>query len=248
MQQHVERAGPSRADEQIEVVADEAGFGKHAVRQGDLVLMHYTGKQTSFCHRSYSHQSGMVTTLLGPCCCPTTTVMVIMPFPAQINLIRRLRMSPCPCLHHAGTLEDGQVFDSTKGGLKYRDGGDGVFRPVVVRLSGYPQPGICLGLQQAVEGMKIGGKRTVKVPAGLGFGDKTVLAPYAIVPGNATVQYEIELLRVSSVGPDLLVKVRELDSGMRWQLQQWAVWWPAHGAGSKACAGANSWAACVPAS
>lgn len=102
------------------------------------------------------------------------------------------------------------MFDSTKGGLKYRDGGPGVFRPVVVRLSGYPQPGICLGLQQAVEGMRIGGKRTVKVPAQLGFGEQTVLAPYAVVPGGSTLQYEIELLRVSSVGPDLLVKVGKL--------------------------------------
>jgi hypothetical protein len=106
-------------------------------------------------------------------------------------------------------LEDGQVFDSTKGtDLKYRDGGYGVYRPVVVRLSGYPQPGICLGLQQALEGMTIGGRRTVKVPAALGFGDKPVLAPYAMVPAGSAVQYEIELLRVSSVGPDLLVKVR----------------------------------------
>ena len=77
------------------------------------------------------------------------------------------------------------MFDSTKGGLKYRDGGPGVFRPVVVRLSSYPQPGICLGLQQALVGMKIGGKRSVKVPAQLGFGNSTVLAPYAVVPGEA---------------------------------------------------------------
>lgn len=38
-------AGPSRAeDAQIEVIADEAGFGQHPVRQGDLVLLHYTGE------------------------------------------------------------------------------------------------------------------------------------------------------------------------------------------------------------
>jgi hypothetical protein len=108
----------------------------------------------------------------------------------------------------AGTLGDGQVFDSTRGDdLKYRDGGYGVYRPAVVRISGSPVPGICLGLQQAIQGMKIGGKRVAKVPASLAFGDKTVLAPFAIVPGGSTVQYDIELLRVSSVGPDLLVKV-----------------------------------------
>jgi len=104
------------------------------------------------------------------------------------------------------------VFDSTRGGLKYRDGGLGILRPVVVRLSGYPQPGICLGLQQALEGMTIGGKRSVKVPAQLGFGKETVLAPYAVVPGGSTLRYDIEVLRVSSVGPDLLVKVRHSSS------------------------------------
>lgn len=38
------RAGPSRAEAQIEVVADEPGTGQHPVRQGDLVLLHYTGE------------------------------------------------------------------------------------------------------------------------------------------------------------------------------------------------------------
>lgn len=114
-------------------------------------------------------------------------------------------------------MPDGQVFDSTQAdNIRYRDGGFGVFRPVVVRLSSYPQPGICLGLQQALEGMRIGGRRTVKVPAALGFGDREVLAPYAVVPGGSTVTYDIQLLRVSSVGPDLLVKVRHI------QRQEWA--------------------------
>jgi hypothetical protein len=111
----------------------------------------------------------------------------------------------CCC---SGSLEDGQVFDSTRGGFKYRDGGPGVFRPVVVRLSGSPVPGITLGLQQGIAGMTIGGKRSIKVPAQLGFGQQTVLAPYAIVPAGASLRYDIELLRVSSLGPDMLVKVR----------------------------------------
>lgn len=40
---HLTPSGPSQAEEQVEVVADEPGFGQHAVRQGDLVLVHYTG-------------------------------------------------------------------------------------------------------------------------------------------------------------------------------------------------------------
>jgi hypothetical protein len=49
--------GPSRAEDaaQIEVVADEAGFGQHPVRQGDLVLMHYTGKGPD---SSRTHETG----------------------------------------------------------------------------------------------------------------------------------------------------------------------------------------------
>lgn len=78
----------------------------------------------------------------------------------------------------------------------------------MVRLSGAPQPGICEGLQQALIGLTIGGKRVVKVPSSLGFGGSPVLAPYAMVPGGSELTYDIELVRVSSVGPDLLVKVR----------------------------------------
>jgi hypothetical protein len=90
-------------------------------------------------------------------------------------------------VHWVGTLTDGAtVFDSTRGeGLTYRDGGAGKTRPAVVRLGGAPtQPGVCLGLQEALSGMRIGGRRTVTVPAALGFGNQPALAPYAIVPGQ----------------------------------------------------------------
>ncbi|GLC36207.1 hypothetical protein PLESTF_001468300 [Pleodorina starrii] len=109
--------------------------------------------------------------------------------------------------HYVGRLEaTGQVFDSTRGGLAYRDGGPGVLRPAAVALGGGPVPGICEGLQQALEGMSIGGRRTVRVPASLGFGSQPVLAPYGIVPAGSTLLYEVELLRLSAVGPDQLTK------------------------------------------
>eukprot|EP00878_Enallax_costatus_P018145 GHUV01019092.1.p2 GENE.GHUV01019092.1~~GHUV01019092.1.p2 ORF type:complete len:181 (+),score=46.44 GHUV01019092.1:1763-2305(+) len=141
-------AGNSSAAESVEVLSDQEGFGQHAVRKGDMVLVHYTG-----------------------------------------------------------VLDDsGQVFDSTRGGLRYRDGGLGVFRPLAFQLSGYPQPGICEGLQQALLGMKIGGKRSVLVPAFLGFGNTTALAPYGVVPAGSKLRYDIELVRVSSRGPDAMWK------------------------------------------
>jgi len=42
------------------------------------------------------------------------------------------------------------------------------------------------------------------VPPALGFGDVAVGAPYAVVPPGSTLSYEIELLRISSRGPDAL--------------------------------------------
>lgn len=118
---------------------------------------------------------------------------------------RGARRGDLVLFHYVGKLEaTGQVFDSTRGGLMYRDGGEGVLRPVAIALGGGPVPGICLGLQQALEGMSIGGKRTVRVPAELGFGSSTVLAPYAVVPGGSSLVYEVELVRLSAVGPDQL--------------------------------------------
>lgn len=60
----------------------------------------------------------------------------------------------------------------------YRDGGEGILRPVAITVGGDPVPGICAGLLQGLEGMRVGGRRTVTVPPSLGFGNQPVLAPY----------------------------------------------------------------------
>lgn len=108
-------------------------------------------------------------------------------------------------LHYVGTLPGGGVFDSTRGGAAYRDGGNGVLRPAIITLGGAPVPGICAGLQQGLAGMRVGGRRTFHVPPGLGFGEATVLAPYGVVPGGSDLTYEVELLRLSRRGPDALM-------------------------------------------
>ncbi|GAX85884.1 hypothetical protein CEUSTIGMA_g13300.t1 [Chlamydomonas eustigma] len=109
--------------------------------------------------------------------------------------------------HYVGTLEgSSQVFDSTRGGLRYRDGGPGVFRPAAVQLGSGPVPGLCQGLRKGLEGMRIGGKRTIIVSPQLGFGSVTVGAPYAVVPANSTLRYEVELIRISTRGPDELTQ------------------------------------------
>ncbi|KIY97894.1 peptidyl-prolyl cis-trans isomerase, FKBP-type [Monoraphidium neglectum] len=117
-------------------------------------------------------------------------------------------MADPPDRFAAGTIaESGVVFDSTRGvGLTYRDGGLGVLRPLALRLGGSPLPGICAGLQSALTGMTVGGRRVVLCPPELAFGAQAAAAPYAIVPPNSAVRYEVELLRLSRRGPDALFK------------------------------------------
>ena len=98
-----------------------------------------------------------------------------------------------------------QVFDSTLGGAAYRDGGAGVLRPLIYRLGGGPQPGVCAGLEAGITGMRVGGQRVFTVPPKLGFGAAQVLGPYAPVPGGSTLRYSVRLLRLSRVGPDALL-------------------------------------------
>jgi len=118
----------------------------------------------------------------------------------------KIRRSSLVLLHYVGTVDStGEVFDSTRGGLNYRDGGPGVFRPAVITI-GQISPGVVEGLQQGLMGMSAGGKRTIKVPASLGFGSTFVQAPYNFVPENSDLTYEVEILRVSNSGPDELMK------------------------------------------
>jgi FKBP-type peptidyl-prolyl cis-trans isomerase len=60
--------------------------------------------------------------------------------------------------------------------------------------------------------MKIGGQRSVLVPPQLGFGAVDVLAPYAGVPANSVLRYDVELVRVSALGPDAMMKVRRQEA------------------------------------
>ncbi|MFC0251619.1 FKBP-type peptidyl-prolyl cis-trans isomerase [Massilia consociata] len=53
-------------------------------------------------------------------------------------------------------------------------------------------PGVIPGFQQGVLGMKVGGKRTIEVPASLGYG----AAGSGNVPGNTGLVFEITLNKV----------------------------------------------------
>ena len=83
-------------------------------------------------------------------------------------------------VHYTGWLEDGTVFDSSveRG------------QPFPFTL-GVGQ--VIPGWDEGVEGMKIGGKRQLRVPADLAYGEQG--AP-GTIPPNATLIFEVELLTV----------------------------------------------------
>jgi FKBP-type peptidyl-prolyl cis-trans isomerase FkpA len=85
-------------------------------------------------------------------------------------------------VHYTGTLyEGGKKFDSSK------DRGEPFQFPLGAGR-------VIKGWDQGFEGMKVGGKRTLIIPASMGYGAQG--AP-PVIPGNATLKFEVELLGVN---------------------------------------------------
>jgi len=84
-------------------------------------------------------------------------------------------------VHYTGMLTDGKVFDSSvnRGPFEFSLGTGQVIK----------------GWDQGFDGMKVGGKRILVIPAEMGYGERG--AGDAIPPG-ATLIFDVELLGVSN--------------------------------------------------
>jgi len=86
-------------------------------------------------------------------------------------------------MHYTGKLEDGTVFDSSQ------NPGREPFRFTI----GIGQ--VIEGWEKGIIGMQIGGKRVLTIPPEMAYGERGAAG---VIPPNATLIFEVELLNIES--------------------------------------------------
>ena len=87
-------------------------------------------------------------------------------------------------LHYAGWVRGGVLIDNSR------------IRPLPFPLGaklGENPPRLIPGMEMGIEGMKVGGHRRIIIPPELGYGP----VDRGEIPGNSTLVFEVELVKVS---------------------------------------------------
>jgi FKBP-type peptidyl-prolyl cis-trans isomerase FkpA len=89
-------------------------------------------------------------------------------------------------VHYTGWLTTGKKFDSSV------DAG----RPFTFALGNGE---VIRGWDEGVAGMKVGGKRQLRIPPDLGYGENG--SPDGTIPAHATLIFDVQLLSVQEPAP-----------------------------------------------
>ncbi len=88
----------------------------------------------------------------------------------------------------------GWLYEKGKRGKKFDSSLDRG-KPFIVDGLGTPKAGVIPGWSEGIQGMKVGGKRELIIPAKLAYGERGFSN---VIPPNATLDFEIELLAIAS--------------------------------------------------